>query len=57
MNRTAFEEDAVILRHQQKMVETDPVNDDLVNLDADKAVSAVRSIIRRKMREEAAPSA
>ena len=53
MNRTAFEEDAVILRHQQQMMNGDPQGDALVNLDADKAVSAVRRIIRRKLQEEA----
>ena len=31
----------------------DPQGDALVNLDADKAVSAVRRIIRRKLQEEA----
>ena len=53
MNRTAFEEDAVILRHQQMAIDADSHREPLVNLDADKAVSAVRRIIRRKLQEEA----
>ena len=57
LNKTAFDEDAVIVRDQQKMIDTDPDGGVLVNLDADKAVSAVRRIIRRKMQEQAEPSA
>ena len=57
LNKTAFDEDAVILRDQQKMIDTDPDGGVLVNLEADKAVSAVRRIIRRKLQEQAEPSA
>ncbi len=53
MNRTAFEEDAAILREQQKMVEIDP-DHPLVNLAADKAVNETRRIINRKFDEERA---
>jgi phenylpropionate dioxygenase-like ring-hydroxylating dioxygenase large terminal subunit len=52
MNRTAFEEDAIILRHQQRMLEI-PGGEPLVNLSADKAVNEARRIIRRKFEEEA----
>jgi phenylpropionate dioxygenase-like ring-hydroxylating dioxygenase large terminal subunit len=51
MNRTAFEEDAFILRHQQRMV--DLGGDALVNLAADKAVNETRRIIRRMFEQEA----
>ena len=45
MNRTAFEEDAVILRDQQRML--DLGGPPLVNLAADKAVNEARRILRR----------
>ena len=54
MNATAFDEDKHVLADQQKMIETDPEGGVLVNLDADKAVSAVRRILRRKLQEETA---
>ena len=56
MNAMAFDEDKYILADQQKMMDTDPEGGVLVNLEADKAVSAVRRIIRRKFQDEAAPA-
>ena len=56
MNATAFDEDKYILADQQKMIDSDPQGGVLVNLEADKAVSAVRRIIRRKLQDEAAPT-
>jgi vanillate O-demethylase monooxygenase subunit len=56
MNATAFDEDKHILADQQKMMDTDPEGGVLVNLEADKAVSAVRRIIRRKLQDEATPA-
>jgi len=53
LNRMAFEEDAVILRAQQRMVDVDP-DAPLVNLAADKAVNEARRILRRKMEAERA---
>ena len=53
MNKTAFEEDAIILREQQKMMEI-PGGEPLVNLAADKAVNEARRIVRRLFDEEAA---
>ena len=52
MNKTAFEEDAIILRDQQRMFEIGGPS--LVNLAADKAVNEARRILRRaREREEA----
>ena len=56
MNRTAFEEDAIILRHQQRMMDGDSEHVPLVNLAADKATNEARRILRRKFQEEAAAS-
>jgi phenylpropionate dioxygenase-like ring-hydroxylating dioxygenase large terminal subunit len=53
MNRTAFDEDVTILRLQQKMIDTGPAPEPLVNLEADVAVNAARRIIRRLYRAEA----
>ena len=46
--------DYVEVPDQQKMIDSDPQGGVLVNLEADKAVSAVRRIIRRKLQEEMA---
>ena len=54
MNRAAFEEDAVVLKRQQQMIERDPAGGALANLEGDKAVAAARRILRRKHEEEAA---
>ena len=54
MNRAAFEEDAAVLKLQQQMIERDTSGTALSNLDADKALSAARRILRRKYEEEAA---
>ena len=51
MNKMAFDEDVGVLRDQQTMFDTDTTP--LVNLAADRAVSEVRRIIRRKFAEEA----
>ena len=60
MNRAAFEEDATVLKRQQQMIDRyargvgDNSGPVLTNLEADKALSAARRIIRRKHDEEAA---
>lgn len=51
MNRAAFEEDAEVLRHQQKMIDRDP-SGALANLDADKAIAAARRIVRGMVEAE-----
>ena len=51
MNKMAFDEDVGVLRDQQSLCDTDTTP--LVNLAADRAVSEVRRIIRRKFAEEA----
>ena len=53
MNRMAFEEDLVILRHQQHTIETARRPEALVNLEADAAVNAARRIIRGLYQSEA----
>ena len=53
LNRMAFEEDAVILRRQQQMIDADPDGSPLVNLTADKQVNEARRVLRRKFAEEA----
>ncbi len=53
MNRTAFEEDAIILRQQQRMVDIGG-GEPLVNLAADRAVNEARRVIRSKFEEEGA---
>ena len=52
MNSFAFEEDAVVLQRQQQMIERGRPGVPLTNLEADKALSAVRRIVRRKLAEE-----
>jgi phenylpropionate dioxygenase-like ring-hydroxylating dioxygenase large terminal subunit len=54
MNKTAFEEDAIILRDQQRMFEIGGPS--LVNLAADKAVNEARRILRRAREREDAPA-
>ncbi len=53
MNRTAFDEDALVLREQQIMIETDRSAAPLTNLDADQASNMARRIMRRKFEQEA----
>ena len=53
LNRMAFEEDAVILRRQQEMIDADTEGSPLVNLAADKQVNEARRILRRKFAAEA----
>jgi phenylpropionate dioxygenase-like ring-hydroxylating dioxygenase large terminal subunit len=52
MNRAAFEEDIVVLKHQQTMIDHDPGRAVLTNLDADKAAMAARRIVRKKIEAE-----
>jgi phenylpropionate dioxygenase-like ring-hydroxylating dioxygenase large terminal subunit len=46
MNRSAFEEDAAVLKLQQQMIERDTTGAALANLGADQAIAAARRIIR-----------
>ena len=53
LNRAAFEEDAEVLGHQQRMIDRSPAGAALANLDADEATVAARRIIRRTIEAEA----
>ena len=53
MNRFAFDEDAAVLAKQQLMVEADGTNELLASLDGDRAATAARRIIARKLAEQA----
>jgi vanillate O-demethylase monooxygenase subunit len=47
MNRSAFEEDAAVLKLQQESIERDTTGAALANLESDQAIAAARRIIRR----------
>ena len=57
MNAFAFEEDAVVLKRQQEMIERGRPGVPLTNMETDKAISAARRIVRRLIAEEAGEKA
>jgi phenylpropionate dioxygenase-like ring-hydroxylating dioxygenase large terminal subunit len=54
VTKAAFDEDAVMIEAQQRMIASDPRNAPLANLDGDAAGVAARRLIARKLKEQAA---
>lgn len=52
MNRTAFDEDSLVLKRQQEMLDADRSATPLRYLSADDAAAAARRVVRRKLAEE-----